>query len=155
MRKYVCVLGVLALAAPALGLAFTEDFNSYQGGSTTWNSGGVWNEPTTGLKLDAYTYSGTLGPRTGNSGNRAAHAELGESGGPAITFSQTQMWDHARCKADAMFVVLSDDPATALQVPASGSLANPINAIAWGHAATDSKNFSFFDGKNSGNIWMV
>ena len=155
MRKALLGLGVLAVfASSATALTFTEDFNSYAGGTTSWGSGGVWNEPVNGLKLDAFTFDGTLGPRTGNSSNRDAHAELvnsvlntGEWGEGPIDFDHNQMWDHAGAKADGMFVVLSDSPATAALVPQSGSLGSPINAIAIGHAATGSKNFSFFDGQ--------
>ena len=155
MRKALLGLGVLAVfASSATALTFTEDFNSYAGGTTSWGSGGVWNEPVNGLKLDAFTFDGTLGPRTGNSSNRDAHAELvnsvlnaGEWGEGPITFDHNQMWDHANAKVDGMFVVLSDSPATAALVPQSGSLGSPINAIAIGHAATGGKNFSFFDGQ--------
>jgi hypothetical protein len=92
---------------------------------------------------------GTAGPRTGNFNNRDAHAELGETGILPLTFSADFFWTHGQCRADAFFVVLSDDPATSLQVPTDGSsTASPINAIAWGHAATGNKDYSFFDGQN-------
>jgi hypothetical protein len=144
---------MLAITSSAMAatVTFTEDFNSpYVGGTTSWGSGGVWNEPTNGLKLDAYTPDGSLGPRTGggSTGMEYAHAELAETGVGPMTFSAEFYWDHAKCKEDGFFVVLSDDPATAEQVPASGSLGSPINAIAWGHAATDAKNYMFFDGQS-------
>ena len=157
MKKLLCVVAVLAITSSVMAATFTEDFNSYTAGSTTWNSGGVWNEPTTGLKLDYYTMDDTLGPRTGASSARNAHAELAEISIPRIDFSADFYWDHARCKADAFFVVLSDDPATALLVPTDrSSTADPINAIAWGHAGaapdtSGAKDYSFFDGQN----WTV
>lgn len=159
MRTFVCVLAVLAITSAAMAETFTENFNSYTAGTTSWGSGGVWNEPVSGLKLDAYTADGTLGPRTGNTGSRSAHAELensllnpGEYGVGRIDFSALFYWDHARNKNDGFFVVLSDDPAAALLVPTdNSSTASPINAIAWGHSNTDKKNYSFFDGQS----WTV
>ncbi len=158
MRKFVCVLAVLALATPAMAFTFSENFNTYQNGSTTWNSGGVWNEPTNNLKLDTYSCDNTLAPRTGGGDGsyRSAHAELensvllpGEVGVPPLEFSACFYWSHAKCKDDAFFVVLSDDPATAEQVPVEPvSLAEPIMAIAWGHIATGSKDYHFFDGQS-------
>ncbi len=150
MRKLVCVLAVLAFTSSAMAatVTFTEDFDSYVAGTTSWDSGGKWNEPTSGLKLDAFTPDASLGPRTGGGGNNweYAHAELDETGVGPMTFSAEFFWSHARSKEDGSFVVLSDDPDTAEQVPSSGSLGSPINAIAWGHAATDAKNYMFFDG---------
>lgn len=155
MRKSICAVIVLAIALPAVADTFTEDFNSYAAGTTSWYSGGVWNEPTDNLKLDSFTMDGTLGPRTGHSGLRNAHAELGETGVAPLSFSADFFWDHVRCKVDAFFVVLSDDPATALSVPTSlSSTADPINAIAWGHTATGttgSTDYHFFDGQS----WTV
>jgi len=150
--KTAMVLGVLLCASQAMAVSFTEDFNTYVAGSLTWGSGGKWNEPTNQLKLDYYTLDHTKGPRTGNSGYRSADAVLSETGLAPLTFSADFYWYRAGCKADSFFIVLSDDPATAAQVPlGTGSLPAPINAIAWGHNATGSKNYSFFDGQK----WTV
>lgn len=152
MRKSVCILALLAITSSAMAATFTEDFNGYIGGTTSWGSGGVWNEPTANLKLDAFTMDGTLGPRTGNTGVRNAHAQLDQTGVAPLSFSADFLWDHARCRSDAFFVVLSDDPATALSVPTDlSATAAPINAIAWGHPATGSKDYRFFDGQS----WTV
>jgi len=136
-----------AFTSSAVGLTFTEDFNSYPAGSTTW--GGLWNDPTDALKLDSYTMDGTLGPRTGGTALRSAHAVLGQTGVAPLSFSADFFWSSANCKNDAFFVVLSDDPATALSVPTNlSSTAAPINAIAWGHTASGSSDYRFFDGQS-------
>ena len=154
MREFVCILTVLAITSSVTGatVTVTEYFNIYPAGTTSW--GGLWNAPTDNLKLYYHTMDTTLGPRTGASGFRSAHAELGEIGIPRIDFSADFYWSHARCKADAFFDVLSDDPETALLVPTdNASTDQPINAIAWGHSGaaagtSGAKNYSFFDGQD-------
>jgi len=158
----VCCTILAAFASSAADLTFTEDFNSYTAGSTSWGSGGVWNEPTDNLKLDAFTLDGTLGPRTGGTALRSAHAVLSPTGVGPLSFSADFFWSDANCRNDAFFVVLSDDPATALSVPTDlSSTVAPINAIAWGHTASGSTDYRFFDGQswvlvgNTAGDWVM
>ncbi len=147
MKKALVILTVMLCASPAMALTFTEDFNSYPAGSTTW--GGLWVSPTNNLKLDSYTLDGSLGPRTGHSSLRSANALLTEVGMPAISFSASFHWRSELCKNDTFMIVMSDDPATAALVPKdNSSLGSPINAIAWGHNNTGQINYSFFDGQS-------
>lgn len=147
MKKVWVLLTVLLCASPAMALSFTENFNSYPAGSTTW--GPPWVSPTSNLKLDSYTLDGSLGPRTGASSLRSADALLSETGMPAISFSASFHWRSELCKNDTFMIVLSDSPATAALVPKdNSSLGSPINAIAWGHNNTGQINYSFFNGQS-------
>ena len=148
MKKLIPLLCVLMTASYAMAWGFSEDFNSYPGGSTSW--GGSWVTPTNNLKLDAYTCDDSLGPRTGNSALRTATAPLGASNGGAFTFSSDSYWSVEDSGYDAVFIVLSDGLATAQQVPmTTAGLANAINAIAWGHVPGGGlTDYQFFDGKN-------
>ena len=143
--KKMLVFTVLVCVSQASALNFSENFDSYAGGTLSWGSGGVWNEPTNNIALDTYAVSG-LAPRVGNTANRSADAELGVTLQGPLTLEASFKWDHVIARADGFFVVLADSPATAALVPDTGALATPINAIAIGHAKTGNKNYGFFDG---------
>lgn len=148
--KKICAVMVILCASQAMALTFSEDFNSYAAGTPSWGSGGVWDEPTNNLNLDGYAVSG-LAPRVGNTDNRSADAQLGETLQSPLTLAASFYWDHVLARNDGFFVVLADSPATAAMVPDNGSLGSPINAIAIGHAKTGNKNYGFFDGQT----WYV
>ena len=86
MRKVL--IAVLALAVPAVAadLSWSENFNSYPGGTTDWGASAAangWILPTVATKLDGYIPSGGSGqsPRMGNTQN-TARCDLGGVCGP-------------------------------------------------------------------------
>ena len=162
--KTVMVL-VLAMAAPAMGLSWSEDFNSYPGGTADWGASAVangWQMPTVATKLDGYLPNGGSGlsPRMGNAKNTATSSLGGGMYGTAAGTDVVLTYRAAFSRGDGEteysnghdYIALGKTQADIDAIPHNRDtvLSTPVDAVALGHQKY--QGLYFFDGDSWTNI---
>ena len=162
--KTVMVL-ILAMAAPAMGLSWSEDFNSYPGGTADWGASAVangWQMPTVATKLDGYLPNGGSGlsPRMGNAKNTATSSLGGGMYGTAAGTDVVLTYRAAFSRGDGEteysnghdYIALGKTQADIDAIPHNRDtvLSTPVDAVALGHQKY--QGLYFFDGDSWTNI---
>ncbi len=163
------------MAVPAFGaLSWSENFNSYPGGTTNWGAGAVangWTMPSNDVKMDGYIPSGGSGssPRLSGADQSAitnfsgTTQSYGPKPGENVVLTYRAAFSRSGSETEYLnghdFIALGATQADIDAIPhdKDAVLGAPVNAIALGHqggiaGVGGNQALRFFDGDNWINL---